>query len=345
MLCVTLTRELDPKVSADIIKLFKRSTPETVYYCSSIRLTEDACIQLEASVRNLVNKPVSVRVLGSIQLADLSQKYEAILGRHYRSEIENIKAIFDTRQARLADRDARGLRMALMAYGSDDAHQLRENMSLQMILDALSLGETTEGSVAARITKDFSLPKGLSTTYIAQILTAAALKGLAVRSGQQWELTERGRCEVDRVPTEAAANLLEGRSVVRECLETLIGQKISDSQYEKTWMTLLDGFSELFHSNGIGIVSAVSSFLNQSDGTPTEDRDLPRLIAQISAKLKAIFASDELGSQVASAMKDMFTERDGKAFHWIAGVCERFVTMCSRGLEATASDEIKALPN
>src|ERR1035438_672316 len=66
ILCVTLARELDAKVSADIIKLFKRSAPETVYYCSSARLTEDTCIQLEASIRNLVNRAVSVRVLGSI---------------------------------------------------------------------------------------------------------------------------------------------------------------------------------------------------------------------------------------------------------------------------------------
>src|ERR1035441_7394621 len=108
-------------------------------------------------------------------------------------------------------------------------------------------------------------------------------------------------------------------------------------------MTLLDGFSELFHSNGIGIVTAVSSFLKQSDAAPVEDRDLPKLLSHISAKLKAIFTSDELGSQVGKAMKDMFTERDGKAFHWIAGICERFVTMCSLGLEATASDEIKTI--
>jgi hypothetical protein len=233
--------------------------------------------------------------------------------------------------------------MALMAYGSEDAQQLRENMSLQMVLDAVALGENTEDAVAARITKDFSLPKGLNSTYVVQIMKSAALKGLAVKSCQGWELTDSGRGKVETVPSEAAVNLLEGRSVIRECLETLIGQSISDSQYEKVWMTLLDGFSELFHSNGIGIVSAVSSFLNQSDQNHTEDRDLPRLIAQISARLKAIFTSDELGTLVVKAMKDMFTERDGKAFHWIAGVCERFVTMCSLGLEATSSDEIKAL--
>ena len=39
----------------------------------------------------------------------------------------------------------------------------------------------------------------------------------------------------------------------------------------------------------------------------------------------------------------MFTERDGKAFDWISAVCERFVTMCSLGLECTTSDEIRTL--
>ena len=172
VLCVTLARDLDEKVSADIISLLKRSNPETIYYCSSSRLTEDACIKLEAQIRALVNRPISVRVLGSIQLADIAKAFPKIFESHFHSEIDNISQVFEARKHRETDTEARSLRMALMVYGSEDSQELREKMSCQMVIDALSSGTATEGEIAVTISKDFSLPKGLSSTYVLQILNS-----------------------------------------------------------------------------------------------------------------------------------------------------------------------------
>jgi len=197
--------------------------------------------------------------------------------------------------------------------------------------------------IAARLSSDLGLPKPLGESYVASILQAAALQGLTNSKTGIWELTVAGAKEARSVSPEAALEVLAGRQIVREALERLIGKKISHSQYDLIWSTLLDFLSEYFYTSGLAIISAVRAVLGEATkGVPVKS-SLEKLIEEGAKKVGAHIATPELRSQVEQAIKDVFTERTGPAFDWLSRLCERFVALCALGLESTSSDEIRGV--
>ena len=49
----------------------------------------------------------------------------------------------------------------------------------------------------------------------------------------------------------------------------------------------------------------------------------------------------DMGEVIEQAVIDILTERSGPAFEWLSKVCERFVALCSLGLEASSTEEIR----
>ena len=55
----------------------------------------------------------------------------------------------------------------------------------------------------------------------------------------------------------------------------------------------------------------------------------------------SVISTPDLRETVAQAISDLLTERTGPAFDWFTKVAERFVILCSLGLEATSGDELR----
>jgi predicted nucleic acid-binding protein len=64
-------------------------------------------------------------------------------------------------------------------------------------------------------------------------------------------------------------------------------------------------------------------------------------VSEGAAKIRASIAIPDMGEVIEQAVVDILTERSGPAFEWLSRVCERFVGLCSLGLEASSTEEIR----
>jgi predicted nucleic acid-binding protein len=346
VLCCTISKSLESKVTADLKRLKESKTnPEHLYYCCSLELTEDAIDKLTADIRSFLPSGCSVAVLEARKLADRSRKRSETFRKYYYGEVRSAEAALQAFQAPGNSTETRGLRLALLAFASDDAQALRRQITTRAILDALQLcGACSASVLAQRLSSDLGLPKPLDSNYVQNILQHTCLEGFTAQiSDGNWQLTANGEKEAKSVPPEAAKEILAGKATVKSALERLIGKSIADIQYDQIWSSLLDFFSEYFYSNGLAIISAVSAFLQGTGGTEQGFTSLEKVVEEGARKARSHILTAELGEQVEQAIKDIFMERSGPAFEWLSRLCERFVALCALGLEATSSDEVRLL--
>jgi predicted nucleic acid-binding protein len=310
--------------------------------CSQ-KLTEQRIDQLQALIRTHLNPGCSISILGANQLTHLADQHPDILHRHYQAELRTIEANLLAFQSGPEKTETKGLRLALIAFGSDDATALRRNISRRAILEALRQVPcgATEEQIAKRLSDDLRLPRTLDCQYVRKVLEEIRTMKAAAEAKGVWTITPAGTQESESVPTEAAEGLLRGRAIIRRALEELTGRHLTDQQFESIWSTLLDFLTELFYSNGIAIITAINEFLSGAEGA-AEQSDLEKLIQQGASRIGATFAIPEMGSEFEQAIKDIFTERSGQAFEWLAHICERFIALCALGLETSSAAEILA---
>ena len=230
----------------------------------------------------------------------------------------------------------------MLSFGSDEAKELRQQITTRAILDVLAIyGPSNSAAIAKQLSADLGLPNPLSESYVESIIQTTTLQGLTTKSAtKNWDLTPAGVEEAKSVPKEAALEVLAGKTIVKDALQRLIGKKIESVQYDQIWSSLMDVFSEYFYTSGLEIISAVNTFLGEE--TQKKSRSgLDKLIEQGAKKVRVHISTPDLADQIEQAIRDVFTERTGPAFDWLSRLCERFVALCALGLEGTSSDEVR----
>jgi hypothetical protein len=343
ILCATLSRSIDDKIKKDITRLVETSAPQRVIYCCSQELTEDKIDKIAAEMRPLLPGGCGLVLYGSRQLAYFAEeKHPGIFEHFYAGEIKNIETRLLSFRTGEETAETRGLRLALAAFGSDEAVALRRTISTRAVLEVLKkVGRATTDSVSSALAADLGLPRPFNARYVAGVLDEARQAGLVDDERDAWILSPRGRHEADSIPPDAVKELLLGRAVIRETLEALIGVQVADTQFEQLWSTLLDVLSELFYTNGFWTISAVNDLIGAKASESRERSSLERLLSDGAKRVAALFRTPELSLEVEQAILDMFLEHSGPAFEWLAKVCERFVALCALGLEPASADEIR----
>ena len=342
VLCITLNQDIDAKVEADLRTVSSKSHPDRLVYCCSQPLTEHRIDKIGKSIRRFLPKE-SIQVLSSIQLAALAEKYPEVLPEHYPGEIQLIRSRLLDFEHGTETTENRGLRLALIAFGSEDAITLRRDVSCRAVLEVLCAqpDKATEAEIADRLSSDLRLPKILDLQYIQMVLKHLEDNRWATWHSGSWKITKAGSEIARSVPVEAARALLNGRTVVRTAIEALIGLRLTDSQFETIWTTLLDVFTDLFYSNGIAVITAINEFIASKDEGVGDGTSLEKLIEEGAARIRSQTSNQELGEDIEQAIRDVFTERSGPAFEWLTRVCERFVALCALGLETSSSAEVR----
>jgi hypothetical protein len=279
--------------------------------------------------------------MGGIQLGALAEKYPEIFEKHYRGDIQLVRSTILESPA--ADSSAtRGLRLALIAFGSDEAAALRHEILHKAALESLADGKPqTIRQIIAGFSAGLGLPRPLRTELLVKVMADEEREGTVRREQDSFVVTEFGKKQLSLVPVQATAHLLEGRAIIRACLEELIGKQISDSQYEQLWSGLVDFLAGLFHANGLAVIRSVEQFLSGRVDDSHEEPNLRALLVDGIKRTVSVVSTPELRSTAELAMSDLFTERSGPAFDWFTKVAERFVILCSLGLEATSGDEVR----
>lgn len=340
LICATLNKDVNAKADADLLRVTATSSPDRLIYCSSQRLSEEKIDEIIKIIKRHVPSG-SVLVLGGIQLANLAEKYPGIFEKHYHAEINTLRSTILTSSSE-SNAPTRGLRLALIAFGSDEATALRHEILHSSVLEFFGDGQPhTVSGLTSVFSTDLGLPRPMRSDLMQRVVSAEDKSGTIRREGNSWVITEFGRQQLLTAPAKAAATLLEGREIVRERLEALIGKKISDQQYEQLWSGLVDFLAGLLYANGLAVIRAVEQFLSGRRDTSLEEPKLRSLLTEGINRTVAVISTPDLRESIGLAMLDMFTERSGAAFDWFSKVAERFVILCSLGLEGTSADEIR----
>lgn len=339
ILCATLNEQIDAKVEADLLRLTALSSPDRIVYCSSQKLSEHRIDQIAASIRR--HSPNgSVEVYGATQLAALADLHHDIFEKHYGAEMQDIRAMVLSESPSGAA--TAGMRLALLTFGSAEGTELRDEVLRSSLLDKLSSSEIHSGeSLVESFSADIGLSRALSTTFFADALQRAHDEGLVLREQEGWRLTEKGEETKRLLPLQGAEQLLAGRAIVREAIETLIGKKYSNQQYSLIWTALVDVLAQLFHSNGLEILANIDALLVSPEISTESPLNLKRELENGMKRVAANIITSDLRNQTYRALLDTFTEREGPAFEWLTRVAERFVTLCTIGLERQSGEAIR----
>src|SRR5207245_7348082 len=95
------------------------------------------------------------------------------------SEVGSAEAALQAFQTGQPTTETRGLRLALLSFGSDEAQELRGQITTRAVLDAMgACGSCTSAAIAQKLSSDLALPSAVSDGYIAFILQTTTLRGL-----------------------------------------------------------------------------------------------------------------------------------------------------------------------
>jgi hypothetical protein len=109
------------------------------------------------------------------------------------------------------------------------------------------------------------------------------------------------------------------------------------------WLVIRQKMSHFFYSRGQQMVEEVGRLLNDATLAPSSAGSAqPPLffIDDLALAVANTATHPDQRDELRTALKDIFTERSGAAFEWLAGLCAAFVAVCSLGLEATTGRAI-----
>lgn len=338
----THDKEIESKIDGDSKHLAVTSAPLRITYCVGFPLSEAKIDALESRIRANVPTATAVRVLSARQLAALATQHVDLIERYYLAELRAIEAMLKRVEdgAPRADEDA--LKLALLTMGTEDARQLREEIGQYAVLQVLVRASKplTVERVAERIASDLRIPASIHPALIQTLLDQLTRRDLTVQRIDGWELTEAGQREASTIPAETAQQVLQGARVVQSALQELTGYHFTEEQFTHLWSTFLDYLAELFHAKGLAVICAINDVLSDTAKTTAP---LEKFATAGAAKIRASSTIPEMGEAIEQAVVDIFTERSGPAFEWLAKVCERFVALCALGLEITSAEEIRKI--
>ncbi len=334
ILCATLNENLDGKSEADVLRLTASAAPDRIAYCSSQKLSEHRCDEISVALQRHAQGK-SIIVYGAKQLASMANNNDEtreLFGTFYGAELQEIRATILSNHPGAAPPSA-GLRLALLAFGSKEGSELRDELLRSVIIDRLTR-ETpaTVQEIVASFSADLGLPRALPGMFLFNALERASQEGSVERIGVAWRLTEKGAEEQSRLPLQGIKELLDGRQTIRAEIERLIGKKLADQQFEQVWTSLLDGMSGMFYASGLEVIRSIDELLSH-DLSSEPTLNLRRELELVTHRAVAAITTSELRHETERALLDLFTERQGPAFEWFTRVSERFVALCSLGLE------------
>lgn len=275
-----------------------------------------------------------------IQLASLAERNMEVFKKHYSNEL---KCILDFSEKAGTDEESieqKGLRLALLSFACEDAASLRNSLSKQLILELLNKRDgLTTNEISKLLSDELKLPKAIDNNYIARILKLPDFNDLISESNGKWIITHKGKADVSSIPAEAFDHFLAGRNILFNGIYELTGHKLEPDTFNKVWNIFQDYIAHLFYSNGLDTVKMISALLN--DEAVTNDHyKYNELIEELAGKISSLFSDPEQSEAIKHAIPDIFSERSGDAFQWLASICSVFVSLCSLGLEGTSAEQI-----
>jgi len=341
ILC-TVGDKLPQKVQSDLRTLLTTVNPKVIRVCTARLLSEAEIERTKSVVREQCKGLESVDVDGLEQLAVLAHRYPTTLQAHYGAEL---KALRDSLSYEGDDESAiqlSGMRLALSTQLTGDAAALRRRALHGILIDALAARSPVDPARLPNYVRErLRLPGPVQMGYLRTAIEELKVSGHITERDGRLALTDRGRATLADRNREGGRLLLEGRTLVRAELERLTGQHLPDDKFATIWDLLEAGIADMFLVNGLQVVQAVSSLLNQPNQSAPET-PLRALIDRLADKIDFSLASWPPGADFSQATRDIFLDQSSPAFSWFAGLATVYLVVCSLGLEPSAQEQVES---
>ncbi len=354
VVCCSLTDEIETKVAHDAKKIAKTTKNfDTLYFCSSQKMTEAAGDKLAAEFTNILSPTTAtVVVLSREKLAFFATQHEAVLKTHYPGEVQGaLQALADGADSTQLEHS---LRLALSVAGTGDAASIRDGVWAAAVRVVLADGvPRTPGLIAARLSNHLKLSLALRTDVVQAHLLEQLGKGDVERDVDgAFVLSALGRANFDDDEERVAASSLEGRAVFRDAIEAALREPITDSQANAMWLALQQSMAQLLYERGREVLAMMAPIFGAQtiDATPTPEADEPKtnrlhhdIVEPLARAAGSVYQLTDQANEVSTAISDLLHSGYGPAVDWLTRSCFAYVCACSLGLETHTQAAIEGL--
>lgn len=242
-----------------------------------------------------------------------SLHHDKVVETHYAAELDSIRRALVVNQSQEEGVEEKALRLALMTQTGDDALVLRQALAKRLVLELIvSAGSKNISTIAASLSQQLRLPNTISDLYITGIVRTLVDDGMVVDTNGVISVTAAGRESAETVPVEGAAQVLEGREVVREAIKQLSGHSLQTDAFNRFWRRFQDSLASSFYLQASTMVAMVAAI---TSGVPSSELPEARVLREKIARDSTIdFTSRDQREEVRQAVIDMFSEKDSRAF-------------------------------
>lgn len=339
LLCCSLRDDIEEKATQDLQRIAENAKPQTLRMCFSKRVSESQRQAISKRAAGLIPSVTALFVDGQAQIATLAFRHPTALRHRYRGELELLRSVL------LADADdeeaqVMGMRIALTTQLHDDAQTLRDEISRNLVLNALRSGRPLNLALIVKSLSDsLHLSRQIRAECVRPTVDQLVASGhLAVADGK-YAITESGRQELRERTDQGSRTLLDGRQKVKSTVRSLLGEDLSEEEFSHLWKILQEGLANLFMSNGIQIIEAIASILHE-DSPVSAHAHLEEGISELAGRVAGTKIGGPRATDIAQAVRDMFHETESYAFEWLTSLCSVYIGVCSLGLEPFAQREV-----
>ncbi|MFY2946124.1 hypothetical protein ACOTJB_25225 [Achromobacter xylosoxidans] len=339
-ICTSLRDDVDAKTLADIERLLSTTKGvQQIYFCSSQVLSEHARTKLEIALRAETEHKIAITCFGCTQLVQIAQeRASGLIDQKYGPEISNVMRTI--RADPDDDTEIRGLRLALIASGSDESYEIRKAVYASLLLDVLSDGGArTPATCAREMAALLRLQRSVSQEAVQMQLNSLSRDGFVATDGVTYEITQEGQDRRAQSELEAAERLIGGRQQIRDSIEVAIGTRFTEEHFQRIWEVFEARMSEYFLARGDSIVAEVAEIVDEQDSSsevPVPTSSLS-FLEDFASAVGQTATHPQMRLEIETAVKDLFTDRTSSATNWLIRLSASFVAACALGLEYSSS--------
>jgi len=346
-LCASLRDDVDAKALKDIERITSTTRDiRHLYFCSSQPLTENARTKLEEALSAETDSKFRVTCYGCTQLVELARELNPpLINQRYGAEISNVLRAIQLDPD--DDTETRGLRLALIASGSDESYEIRKAVYAGALLDVLSDNKSrTPAACSVEISALLRLQRNIAQEAIQQQLINLSRDGFVATDGVTYQITEAGHEQRKQSEIEAAERLLGGRQKIRDSLEVAIGTRFTEEHFQRIWEIFEARMSEYFMARGDAIVAEVAELLDDGNvdaDQPHKSRSALSFLEDLAKAVAQTAGHPQMRDEIETAVKDLFTDRTSSATDWLVRLSASFVAACALGLEHASNAALAKL--
>jgi len=237
-----------------------------VYIYTARCVNEDLLEKFRNAAISELGNDVEITSHGGYQIADLvvsTKTATDAFQKAYSGELGQIRFALQHTEDR--DGHIQSIQLALTAFTAKESHELREELIKSVLLILLAKQPASIDELHSAVFKRFGIKQFNKETLRHWCEKFERSKLLDEKSGR-YSLTKKGEDVHEEIQREQARAELKGACAVRRTIESSLGNKLTDNQWDRVWRSLQAELASVFYQRGQDMVELINRLIQ---GKPT----------------------------------------------------------------------------